>query len=166
MNNPLRPGRRRLGSAVLPRLGRRGLMLLLLGLAYTSIGFGFVLVPQERFSAPGPGGLLQVLDSPWFGFLWVAGGLVACASGFARARTGHDAVGFNGLVVPAFVWAAFYAWSFLANVVSGGELGRPNTWIASVVYAALTAIVLFLARWPDPDDPHAARLDGDHEEAR
>jgi hypothetical protein len=160
MTDPQRPGR-----GLLPRLGRRGLMLLLLGLAYTSIGFGFVLIPQERFSAPGAGGLLQVLDSPWFGFLWIAGGVVACASGFVRARTGHDAIGFNGLVVPAFVWSAFYTWSFLANVTTGGELGRPSAWIAAVVYAALTAIVLFLARWPDPDDPHAARVDDDTEEA-
>jgi hypothetical protein len=136
------------------RLGRRGLLLILLGAAYVTIGTGFVLVPMERFSRPGPGGILNAMDSPWVGALWIVGGVLAVASGILRPWTLRDGYGFNGLALPPFLWMAGYAWSTVAYVVTAGALGRANAWIAAIVYLALTAIVLFLARWPDPDDPH------------
>jgi hypothetical protein len=127
----------------------------LIGALWVLIGFGFITVPMERFSRPGPGGPLQFMDTPpWPGLLWLVGGGVAVVCGFLRNRQRRDDWGFNGLVLPVFVWMIAYLASFLTSVASRGEFGRSTGWLGFLVYLGLILLLLLIADWPDPDDPN------------
>jgi len=119
---------------------------------------GFLLIPMERFSRPGPGGPLEFLDrGPWIGFLWIGGGICAVVSSFLRVKTHDDSLGYNGVSIPPFVMGTCYFWSWISNRVTGGELGRPNSWIASLLYLSLAMLLVFLARnlKDEPGSPEA-----------
>lgn len=154
MTEPYEVPGRRASDALTRRFGRRAVLLWALGAPWALIGYGFVAIPAERFSRPGPGGALEFLDSGWLGWVWIVGGLTAVLCGVARGWTHRDDWGFISLSVPPFLWSAAYAWSWGANVVTSGESGRASSWIACVVFAAILFLTLFLARWPDPDEPH------------
>ena len=129
------------------KLGARGVLLVLMGTPWVLIGTGFLIVQMERFSRPGPGGPLQFMDDgPWGGLMWILGGAIAIGSALIRKRTHEDGFGFIGLTIPAFIWGACYFWSFIANVASEGELGRPNTWIAGTIYWSVTLLITFLSK--------------------
>lgn len=136
--------------------GRRGIILGLLGMIWTFIGYGLATISQQRFSADMQGGALQYLDdqTPLLGGIWAVGGIAAIVAAFARNRYPRDDYGFIGLSVPVFVTSALYFWSWAAAVFSADIYGRPNAWLAGAVYAVVLVVILFVARWPDPDDPH------------
>src|SRR5690349_13612432 len=92
------------------RFGRRTLILLHCGSVWILTGWAVLAVPVERFSRPGPGGALQVLDSPNWGVMWVTGGILAIANAiFRKFWNGRDVLGFLGLITPPSVWLLCYA---------------------------------------------------------
>lgn len=128
------------------RVGNRGELLILFGVPWIIVGLGFVLVPMERFSRPGPGGPLETIDNgPYPAVLWVLGGVLAIVCAFTRLKRQEDSYGFFGVIMPPLIWSGLYYTSWLSNVVSEGELGRPNTWIAGTVYLSVTIIPIFLS---------------------
>ncbi|CAA9364545.1 MAG: hypothetical protein AVDCRST_MAG68-5053 [uncultured Gemmatimonadetes bacterium] len=145
-------------SHVMRQFGRRGILLVLLGLMWTFVGVGLTTISQQRFSADNDvnGGPLQFLDdyTPVIGGFWILGGLLALVGGFIRKNNPRDDYGFLGLSVPVFATFSLYLWSFAVNISTDGVFGRPNSWLPAVVYFVVFATVLFVARWPDPDDPH------------
>ncbi len=158
---PLDPKLPTLGSRspLIRRFGRRGILLILLGSMWALIGYGFAADGfQRRFSSPAGGGPLEFLDTPpWPGFMWILGGVVALVSGLTRGVSAKDSYGFVGLTLPPFAWAGAYFWSWTTNMIFGPTIGQSDSWIGAVVFLAVVTMVLFLARWPDPDDPHLTR---------
>lgn len=143
------------------QVGRRGTLLGLLGVLWAALGIGFATSPQPRFADGADMLVLRWIDditSPWLGLLWVVCGLVSLGCAIARYRSPRDDYGFVALVFPAVVWGVFYVWSWVAFLFpSYPEVGRPNSWLAALVYWSVALILLFVSRWPDPDDPHAGR---------
>ena len=131
-------------------VGTRGVCLLILGFLWTILGVGFLINPMERFSRPGSGGILDFLDKGpgvfIFGSMWVVGGMVAIVVAIQRPVTCKDDLGFNGIALPPFLWGMGYWWSWVLNQVSDGEFGRPNTYVAGIVYWSITILMMFLSR--------------------
>lgn len=141
--------------------GRRGLILILCGVAWMVIGTMFTLDNIERFSRPGPGGPLQFLDSdPWPGLVWVICGSVAGAVGTIRRRFGgEDAFGFAALVAPCVLWFMGYLWSYILFLYTTTKsdspeevIGRAQAGPSAIVYLIILAFLFVIARWPDPID--------------
>lgn len=164
MVNRRRPGPyARIEKALIYKVGTRGVLLLILGFLWILLGFAFLVNPMERFSKPGPGGVLDFLDtSPGlyiFAGMWIAGGTVALVTAFQRPITCKDDLGFNGIGLPPFLWGAGYWWSFLLSNLSGGEFGRPNTYLAGILYWTISIMIMFLSRnlSDHPEGPCARR---------
>lgn len=136
-------------------VGRRGLVLLIFGALWVTIGVGALTVPPPvpRFSGTGHAvPILSLLDGPQAGWIWVGSGAGAIVTGLVRRRRhGRDAVGFNFLLGPPILWALAYVWSFFMWVTTGE--GRVSAWAASLVWVVFCAFIMLIAGWPDPDDP-------------
>lgn len=142
------------------RLGRRTLVLLHCGSVWLITGWAVLAAPTDRFSRPGPGGALQLLDSPQWGLMWVAGGILAITNAILRKFwNGRDVVGFLGLTTPPFVWLLGYAWSAAAYVSTRGDYGNPRAGLGLLTWYLVSAFVLIVAGWPDPNDPDVADPD-------
>jgi len=146
---------------VLRWLGRRGLILLITGIAWVAIGSIVARDDVERFSRPGPGGALQFLDdNPWPGVFWMCCGAMAITVGCTRRRfDGEDAWGWAAIVAPVLLWALAYAWSYglyvytqYIDTVPDHTSGRPGAGVGFIVYLMITLFLLIVARWPDPID--------------
>jgi hypothetical protein len=134
--------------------GRRCLVLLLFGGLWIVIGISTLLNRVDRFSANGPDGPLQFMDDPPLaGVMWIVGGATAVIFGILRPYLRQDGFGFHGLAIPPFLWALFYVYSWFLNVTSNGEAGRETAFVGAIVYGTVATMVLFIADWPDPDEP-------------
>lgn len=141
------------------RFGRRKLVLLHCGTVWLLTGWVVQAAPVERFSRPGPGGGLAILDDPQWGLMWIVGGILAIANAIFRKLTnGRDVVGFAGIVTPPFVWLLCYIWSAIAYVTTHGEFGNPRAGLGVLTWYLVSAFVLIVAGWPDPDDPDIEHL--------
>lgn len=93
------------------QLGRRGQILLLLGVGKICWGIGFIAAPQQN-----PAGLSLLTDrcslASW-AWLWIGAGVVTAVS--AWLRIGRDWFGFAAAIVPPTVWATAY----LSAVLTG-----------------------------------------------
>lgn len=98
------------------RLGRRGEVLLILGIGKVVWGIGYIVE-----SGPAERGLEMLTSmcplSSW-AWLWIVAGVVTGVSGFLPA--GRDRWGFFAAQAPPSVWATAYAVSFLSGVYSRG----------------------------------------------
>lgn len=135
-------------------LGRRGGILVLFGLAWTLMGFGFATVHVDRFSRPGPGGPLEFMDStPYPGIVWIICGVIAILSGLLRRkRRNEDAIGYAALILPPLGWFFAYVISWVISMVSGGVYGLPHNWIGSIVYTIIVISILVISHWRDDLD--------------
>lgn len=134
------------------RFGRRTFILLHGGVSWILLGWLIFTLPTRRFSASG--GPLEILDSRYWGLVWITGGVLCLINAPLRKRwKGRDVIGFMGLVTPPVVWLAGYLWSAGTYLLSGGEWGNDRAWTGIVFYYLISAFVLVTAGWPDPDDP-------------
>jgi hypothetical protein len=135
-------------------LGRRGGILVLFGLAWMLMGFGFANIHVDRFSRPGPGGPIEFMDStPYPGILWLVCGVIAVISGLIRRRRkNEDAVGYAALILPPFVWFFAYIISWVIWIVSAGLYGVRYNWIGAIVYLIIIISILVISHWRDDLD--------------
>jgi magnesium-transporting ATPase (P-type) len=134
--------------------GRRGTFLAAYGLIWIVIGIANFIEPMERFSKPGPGGPLEILEMAWTGLIWAACGLMAISTAFIRRSPGRQRVdqwGFTALLIPALVWDFGFFWSWI-SWLSTGVYGRPTAWLGILVYLVIVLSILVVAGWPDPAD--------------
>ena len=96
-------------------LGRRGQILLILGIGKICWGIGFIVTPQQD-----PAGLSLLTDrcslASW-AWLWIVAGAVTASSAFLRI--GRDGLGFYAALLPPSVWAIAYL-----SAVLTGEYAR------------------------------------------
>jgi hypothetical protein len=152
------------------RYGRRKLILLHCGAVWLITGWAILAAPPlHRFSHPG--GIMEILDNPQWGLLWVVGGTLAIANGiFRRSAHGRDVVGFIGVVTPPALQLVFYILSAIAHIYSTyinsthGESGNPRAGLGVLTWYLIWAFVLIVAGWPDPDDPDIAHPDDEGRE--
>lgn len=125
---------------------RRGTVLLLVGLAWVSYGFGVLTdpYPEARFGHVITF-LTPFLDSPYTALVWLLCGLVGIAAGFSLLP---ETTGFSSVVVPPVVWAVLYLWSWVTWLLSG-DMGSGRGWVSATAWLALALMVSVTAGWPD-----------------
>jgi hypothetical protein len=134
------------------KFGRRGLVLLSVGLALSLYGGSqLILPPRERFSRIGPSPL-DWTDSHYWWWVWLTCGLIAIGFGI-RPRTKRDALGFLCAFIPPALWTFFYLYSFLVFSATGGEYGEPNTWAGAIIWADFAFLIRVCAGWDDTPEP-------------
>jgi hypothetical protein len=122
------------------RLGRRGAVLMLLGVVWLLIGAFQILQPPPPANRAGLYLLTLLAPYEWWGGVWIAASLAAVT---AAPRMASDTYGFVALMVPPWLWT-------LVNL-AGWALGQaPRGWAAAMVYAALASMIMVVAGWPEP----------------
>jgi hypothetical protein len=142
--------RRRNGPGWLIRnWGRRGVFLVMFGIIYVIMGANILFVLGDRFDdVPVVG---DMIDSHWWGLMWLVGGLVAIGNGLARARRAYDEAGFLGLLIPPFVWTLFYAASLAVWFGSAGLFGNIRSLSGVAAWSVAWSVVLLISGWPDTE---------------
>jgi len=125
---------------VIERLGRRGAFLLTLGAVW--ILYGYALL-----TAPAPGHLGHILWIPLhaWAWIWITGGFLGAV--FAWCKAGRDGIGFAGIILPVLGWASGYTYTWLFY-------DQPRSWINAAVWAAVSAMTIIAAGWPEPPKVH------------
>jgi hypothetical protein len=131
------------------RLGRRGTLLTLFGLAYGTYGAGqFLAAPATRFGNLGP--LTAALNSHAIGWVWIVGGLTGVIVGIQPRKT-SDSLGFIAVFIPLMIWTIFYDISWTVGAATDNQYGNAQSWVTSIVWTVQAAVVLVTAGWPDPE---------------
>ncbi|MFF3300978.1 hypothetical protein [Streptomyces sp. NPDC002908] len=131
-------------------LGRRGQVLLLLGIGKICWGVGFIVTPQQD-----PAGLSLLTDrctlASW-AWLWIIAGAVTATSAFLRI--GRDGWGFLAAIVPPSVWAIAYL-----SAVLTGEYARGG-FVALWYLTSHVGVIMWASTVPEysvPPSPRRAR---------
>lgn len=145
------------------RLGRRGMLLLLFGLAWTLVGITGIFIPQDRFSSPGigPDTILQAIDGPEVHLGWIIAGGIAFTIGCFHDRriiSKHEALGWNAILTMPLLWMSFFVWSFTVWLLTDGEGGRANGLYGFIVWAVVSGIIMITAGWPEENFKNPGRL--------
>lgn len=136
----------------LPRvkLTRRRMVLMLVGLAWLSYGFGVLTdpFPEARFGHV-ISFLTAFLDSHYTGAVWLAGGAAAILAALAVLP---EALGFQALVVPPVMWGGLYLWSWVTSLIAVNE-GSGRGWVSATAWLAIALMISVIAGWPDDERP-------------
>ncbi|MGY4903327.1 hypothetical protein [Streptomyces sp. 900116325] len=131
-------------------LGRRGQILLILGVGKVCWGIGFIVTPQQD-----PAGLQLLTDrcslAAW-AWLWIASGAITAGSAFLRI--GRDWFGFLAAILPPSVWALAYL-----SAVLTGEYERGG-FVAVWYLTSHVGVIMWAATVPEysvPPPPRRAR---------
>ncbi|MEV5444056.1 hypothetical protein AB0N23_16185 [Streptomyces sp. NPDC052644] len=125
---------RRLGK----RLGRRGTVLLVLGIGKMCWGAGFIVDPPDDRGLELLTSMCSLSSWAW---LWIVCGAVTAAS--AWLRVGRDRWGFVAALVPPTVWGTAYATSALTGLYPRGVF--LFVWYAT----SHVAVIVWASRVPE-----------------
>ncbi|MFD6113587.1 hypothetical protein ACFWG0_26240 [Streptomyces yangpuensis] len=120
-------------------LGRRGAILSCYGLVWILYGYGQLVTPQV--DQRGLHLVLNIRPLEFWGWCWIAAGLVALVC--AWAPPGRDAAAFILLPLVVVPWMTSYLVAWLSGAY-------PRGWVAAAVWAVITAPVLVVAGWQEP----------------
>lgn len=135
----------------LARFGRRGLVLLLFGMAWMLEGFYLILdrhshVTEARQAIPH-----DLIPWPFVGLLWLAFGAVGASVGFLHKD--HDHLGFLAIsAMPLFFTSSFFV-SFLTWVLTMGTYGWGFGILAAFIWGSISVLIGVLSSWPEPTSP-------------
>lgn len=121
------------------RLGFRGAILLILGVADLLYGWSLISPAAEASQTPINQWRAEILPSAAWGMLWITIGCVLLIHAFMR----RDDVGYVLAIAIKAVWTMV---SFGAWVVGGVESG----WSTALVWAAFAAMIAVISGWPEP----------------
>ncbi len=128
-------------------LGRRGGVLLILGVIWFFIGISTVTDPYAGGSHT-LGLFHQMLPSWLRGTLWIGTALLALSSAW-RVAGRRDDWGYMGLILMPTVWAMSYLWAWLIHLVPGPPDGDPAGWLGFIVWGTVTILVYTISGWPE-----------------
>lgn len=119
----------------LGRLGRRGAVLIILGVLWILVGANVLAVDYDP-------PLALAAAPPIQSALWIGTGFVACA--FSWRPQGQDAPGFLALYVMVGYRCISYAFEWGS--------GRGSAVIGLLVWIVIAALILIIAGWREADD--------------
>jgi len=128
-------------------LGRRGTVLLILGVIWFFIGISTLIDP---YASGGPElGLFHQALPPWLrATLWMGTALVAVASAWRTAGK-RDDLGYMALILMPTVRAASFTWAWIIHLIPGVPNGDPNGWLGAIVWGTVTVLVFTISGWPE-----------------
>lgn len=131
-----------------PHLGRRGGVLLILGVIWMVIGISAVIDPYVGIGGGDPQqGLFHEALPVWLrATLWIGTGLLAVS--FAWRTAGRrDDWGYMALILMPIVRTASYGWAWLVHLTGGH--GDPSGWLGAIVWATFAILVYTISGWPE-----------------
>ncbi|MEU1088987.1 hypothetical protein ABZ401_19490 [Streptomyces sp. NPDC005892] len=128
-------------------LGRRGQILLILGVGKICWGIGFIVAPVT--SAAGLSLLTDQCSLSSWAWLWIIAGAVTAASAFLKI--GRDGLGFFAALLPPSVWAIAYL-----SAVLTGEYARGG-FVAAWYLTSHVGVILWAATVPEHSIPPPPR---------
>jgi hypothetical protein len=132
-------------------IGRRGTVLLLLGVIWILTGLDVLIRPE-----PSAEELAQLLHLRWPAEIrsagWILTGMLAVAIGVRPPRRG-DQMGWLALYVMPAERAFSFIWSWLDYYLPLGNVGSQSAVGGALVYLAILGIILTCSKWPDPPPP-------------
>jgi len=129
-----------------PHLGRRGGVLLILGVIWVFIGISTIVDPSAGFGADHQGLFHEGLPSWLRATLWIGTALFALSSAW-RVAGRRDDWGYMALILMPIVRTASYAWAWLIHLTGGH--GDPTGWLGALVWATLAILVFTISGWPE-----------------
>jgi hypothetical protein len=131
-------------------LGRRGGILLLLGLMYGVLG---VKAWIEPVSDEGRYLLYTYLPEPIRVSLWLIPAAIALGTLALRGRTGTDAPGFVALIIPAGAMAFSHIWSTVGYLL--GVTPWAFGWSSATIWLLVLSLILIVSGWGEvrPAEP-------------
>lgn len=128
------------------RLGRRGSMLLLLGIVHMLIGFGVWIRPSSDVQ----GSFLNFMPDTVQAVGWILGGAIGVIWAFRR----HDSAGWLALYVMPVLRFFSYMGAWFVWLVTGS--GTASAWYVAVLHVPLVLMVLICSGWREyrPEYPH------------
>jgi len=126
------------------RFGRRGVALILIGVAW--VGFGLTLLAEPPIVNPNAAILMDYV-SGWVQFsLWATTGLVAASAGLRR---NWQWIGFIAALAMPVVRITSFAWSTIMWLIPGAPGGDSRSVGAGMFWTALFALIWVVSTWPD-----------------
>jgi len=126
-------------------LGRRGGVLLILGVIWVFIGISTILDPYAGVGRNR--GLFHEALPVWLrATLWIGTALLALSSAW-RVAGRRDDWGYMALILMPTVRAMSYLWAWLIDLFGGH--GDPTGWLGALVWATLAILVYTISGWPE-----------------
>jgi len=140
-------------------LGRRGAVLLILGVIWFFIGISTITDPYA--SGRNLSLFHESLPSWLRATLWIGTALLALSSAW-RAAGRRDDWGYMGLILMPTVRAMSFLWAWLVDLFDGK--GDATGWLGAIVWGTVTILVYTISGWPEspkfvPPETEAAAHD-------
>ena len=132
-------------------LGRRGSVLLALGIAWTARGI--TILHDPGLNVPDHAIVHNLLPPAFRLTLWVSTGMVAVATAW---HTRIQGVGWAALILLPAERIGSHAWS-LAMWAIPGPAGTPYSAGYAVYWSALVVVILALSRWREDSEARLAK---------
>lgn len=149
---PLRNVKRSGWAKWLPRsvkqVGRRGTVLLMLGVVWLLLGYSVFLSMDIPTGAP-EGGFHLSIPADVRGLLWTLTGVTAMCAAF-RPPGFSDAFGWTALYVMPAVRTVSYLSGWLDWIVPFGTPGHERGWVPAITWAVIVVLIATCAGWPEP----------------
>lgn len=133
------------GTRLIRALGRRGVVLGLLGLVWIFTGVSILVTPGAHNY------LMLDIVPPVRASAWVIAGLVAIAC--AGLPQGDDRWGFAALYIPALYRFLAYLYGFEDWIDDAhGRAGDPRALVGVLAWGTVLILLVVIAGWREPDD--------------
>jgi len=125
-------------------LGRRGAVLLFLGVIWLFIGISTITDP---YASGRNHGLFHEALPPWLrATLWIGTALLALSSAW-RVAGRRDDWGYMGLILMPTVRSMSFLWAWMIDLLGG--IGDPTGWLGAIVWGTVTILVYTISGWPE-----------------
>ena len=133
------------------RLGRRGLVLVLVGVCWVLLGISVILTPYSSQ------GWVPHEEIPGWarGSVWIITGCVGIVT--AWWPPGKDRWGFAAIVLMPLERAASFAVAAVGWALPGIEHGAPRGWISALIWSAVVALIMLITGWQEPPSNRGRR---------
>ena len=131
------------------RLGVHGMGLLLIAVAWATIGITIITTPDPEAY---PGVFYLGIDPSIRATLWLVPSILCLISALDRRGPRRDGIALTLAFAPPMLRASSYFWSWVIDVWPGPQTGHPRGGSLTIIYVCLIGLVVLVAAIPDDGD--------------
>lgn len=142
----------RLLGALIAHVGRRGMVLAIIGMIWALYGLSLILGDVSTTSQAAMTVWHLGIDPDVRGGAWLATGILALYTAASKPRT--DTPGFLALTVAPMVYAFSYLTAWVTWVLPVADPGYSQGLFSGLSWAAVITLIATVASWPEPEGGH------------